>query len=92
MTFEKLSYLILIKTGYDVESKSRKVPFVDVRTMFIALSRHYTLGNNQEVADYLEITEGAVRYYIEKHFENIRHSHPYRYNFQEIENELKKLN
>lgn len=86
---EKLNTLILIKTGFDIRERSRKAPIIEARTMFIALCSKFTLCNNQEIADYLGMREGNIRHHQRRHYNNIRYSFSYRFNYNELEKIIK---
>lgn len=67
MNLERLDFIVTVRTGLSPKDNFR------VRCIFSALSKKHTLCDNKDVAKYLNITEGSVRYSIKKHYESYKH-------------------
>ncbi|MGQ1934956.1 hypothetical protein [Ornithobacterium rhinotracheale] len=84
MTLEKIKHIILIKTGINVQEKSRKTSHSRARAIFKALCSKYTLFSNEDIGAFLGISEGALRYAEVSHLKEMRYNFEYRFNYNEI--------
>ncbi|MGQ1928177.1 hypothetical protein ACQ1R0_03810 [Ornithobacterium rhinotracheale] len=80
-----------IKTGINLRANSRKVSFIRARSIFRALCAKYTLFNNEEIADFLGVTEGAIRHACRLHEKEMAFNHDYRFNYNEIDKIIKEI-
>lgn len=91
MTLEKIKHIILIKTGIDVCGRSRKASHSRARAMFKALCAKYTLFSNEDIGDFLGISEGALRYADTSHLREMKYNFDYRFNYNEIDRLIQNI-
>lgn len=88
MTLQGLENIVFEVTGLSVREKSRKRKYLDAKRLFIALSQRYSSNSQQDIADYLNITEGAVRNAIKRHYEQKEFNFEYRFQLKEAKDLL----
>lgn len=83
MTLQNIENVVFRVTGLSVRKKSRKRNYLDSKRLFIALSQRYSFSTQQDIAEYLNITEGAVRNAIKRHHEQKEFNLEYRFQLKE---------